>query len=337
MIILDGGMSRELQRIGAPFRQPEWSALALIETPALVEQLHREFAAAGADVITTNSYALVPFHIGEERFRIEGPGLAKLAGETARSAADAVNAAEAGRAETGRAETDRAEPRRAETDRAEPRRHVRVAGSLPPIFGSYRPDLFDPGRVQGYLSVLVTGLRPAVDLWLGETLSSIAEARAVLEAVAGDGRPVWISFTLEDEPGAATRAPALRSGETVAEAAAWAAEAGIAALLFNCSAPEVMEPAVRVAAKIFTDTGAKTPIGVYANAFEAHDDKKANETLAEIRKDLDSSSYGDWADRWVAAGASIVGGCCGIGVHHIHALSQRLKSEAVAAPKAKTV
>lgn len=33
MVILDGGMGRELQRSGAPFRQPEWSALALSEAP----------------------------------------------------------------------------------------------------------------------------------------------------------------------------------------------------------------------------------------------------------------------------------------------------------------
>lgn len=307
MIILDGGMGRELLRIGAPFRQPEWSALALMETPALVEQVHRAFAAAGAEVITTNSYALVPFHIGEERFRVEGPALARRAGEAARTAAEAVN-------------------------HAEPGRDVRVAGSLPPVFGSYRPDYFDPNRVQDYLSVLVTGLRPAVDLWLGETLSCIAEARAVVAALRGDERPVWIAFTLDDEPGALTRAPALRSGETVAEAAAWAAEAGIAAMLFNCSQPEVMAPAVRVAAGIFARDAVETPIGVYANAFEPGDDEVANETLSEIRRDLDSASYGDWADQWVAAGASIIGGCCGIGVHHIHALSQRLKSEAVDAP-----
>ena len=31
MIILDGGLGRELQAMGAPFRQPEWSALALME------------------------------------------------------------------------------------------------------------------------------------------------------------------------------------------------------------------------------------------------------------------------------------------------------------------
>ncbi|SUU96793.1 Uncharacterised protein [Avibacterium paragallinarum] len=32
MTILDGGMSRELMRLNAPFRQPEWSALALYGT-----------------------------------------------------------------------------------------------------------------------------------------------------------------------------------------------------------------------------------------------------------------------------------------------------------------
>ena len=46
--ILDGGMGRELQRRGAPFRQPEWSALALIEAPDFVSQVHDAFATAGA-------------------------------------------------------------------------------------------------------------------------------------------------------------------------------------------------------------------------------------------------------------------------------------------------
>lgn len=63
--ILDGGMGRELKRIGAPFQQPEWSALALMEAPAFVSQAHNAFIQAGTDIITTNSYAVVPFHIGK--------------------------------------------------------------------------------------------------------------------------------------------------------------------------------------------------------------------------------------------------------------------------------
>ena len=77
--ILDGGMGRELERSGAPFRQPEWSALALIEAPAHVGRAHADFARNGAEVITTNSYAVVPFHIGQERFDAEGLTLADLA------------------------------------------------------------------------------------------------------------------------------------------------------------------------------------------------------------------------------------------------------------------
>ncbi|MBI0512350.1 homocysteine S-methyltransferase, partial [Dickeya dianthicola] len=90
ILILDGGMGRELARIGAPFRQPEWSALALMESPQHVRQVHDSFIAAGAQVITTNSYAVVPFHISDAVFNARGQALAALAGQLARQAADAA-------------------------------------------------------------------------------------------------------------------------------------------------------------------------------------------------------------------------------------------------------
>lgn len=86
--VLDGGMGRELARRGAPFRQPEWSALALMEAPETVREVHQAYATSGARVITTNSYALVPFHIGEARFAAQGEALAALAGQLARDVAD---------------------------------------------------------------------------------------------------------------------------------------------------------------------------------------------------------------------------------------------------------
>ena len=82
--ILDGGMSRELVRLGAPLRQPEWSALALLEAPETVREAHLAFARAGARVLTTNAYAVVPFHLGPERFAAEGRRLAALSAELAR-------------------------------------------------------------------------------------------------------------------------------------------------------------------------------------------------------------------------------------------------------------
>lgn len=84
--LLYGRMSRELMRLNAPFRQPKWSALPLIETPHLAEQVHTEFLQAGADVITTNSYAIVPFHIGDERFDKDAQLLAECAGQLAKNA-----------------------------------------------------------------------------------------------------------------------------------------------------------------------------------------------------------------------------------------------------------
>lgn len=296
--ILDGGMSRELMRLGARLVQPEWSALALMESPEIVRQVHAEFIEAGADAITTNSYALVPYHIGDDRFRSDGASLIALSGQLARQAADARDD-----------------------------RKVLVCGSLPPIFGSYEPQNYDPSRVQDYLRVLVENLAPHVDVWLGETLSLIAEAEAVRSATQATGKPLWISFTLNDRPDAAKSEPALRSGETVAEAAGWAVANNIPALLFNCSRPEVMESAIRTAASVFRELGANTRIGVYANAFEQQtDEEKANEGLSGMRAELNGDGYLGFARAWVAAGATLVGGCCGIGVKQIGRLARDLKA-----------
>ena len=59
--VLDGGTGRELARIGAPFSQPLWSAQALLEDPDYVRRVHESYVAAGAEVITTNTYAPVSY------------------------------------------------------------------------------------------------------------------------------------------------------------------------------------------------------------------------------------------------------------------------------------
>jgi S-methylmethionine-dependent homocysteine/selenocysteine methylase len=288
--ILDGGISRELQKLGAPFRQPEWSALALIETPDLVGAAHDLFAVAGANVITTNSYAIVPFHIGADRFASEGARLAALCGQLARTVADKHN--------------------------------IKVAASLPPVLGSYRPDLFNPDEARAILDVLIAGLSPFGDIWVAETLSTLAEARLIAEMLAEDQRPLWLSFTLDDAPTAPLAT--LRSGESVKAAAELAKTAGAEALLFNCSKPEVMTAAVREAKAALE--GTDIAIGVYANGFGEEDDGvAANEVIRAIRTDLDPPRYLAWAQTWVASGATIIGGCCGIGPDHVAALAQGLK------------
>ena len=294
LILLDGGTGRELARRGAPFRQPEWSALALIEAPAFVTEVHRAYVDAGADVITTNSYAVVPFHIGDRRFDQRGRELAALAGRLARDAAGAAG------------------------------RPVSVAGSLPPVCGSYRADLFDPAAAAPILDALIAGLGPHVDHWQAETLSAIEEATLVRERLGDDSRPLWLSFTLRDGP-EATTTPRLRSGQSVAQAVAAGVDLGAAAILFNCSQPEVMAGALDVAWRALVAAGSAARIGVYANAFPPQGESaEANATLHPIRPDLTPEGYLGFARAWRDRGADIIGGCCGIGPEHIAALRDGL-------------
>ncbi len=301
--MLDGGTGRELMRIGAPFRQPEWSALALIEAPEYVTEVHRRYILAGAEIITTNSYAVVPFHIGAERFERDGAALAALAGQLARAAA------------------------------AQAPGRVQVAGSLPPVCGSYRPDLFDAAVARPVLQQLVRALEPYVDLWLSETVGSEAEMALMGALLSGSTRPWWVSYTLADQstglPGAR-----LRSGEAVGAAATHAARRGARAVLFNCCQPEVIGEAIGMARRSLDTTraqrtGEAVRVGAYANAFEAQTaSTRANSELHDLRGDLGPAEYLSWVKQWLTAGAEIVGGCCGVGPQHITVIRDWLEQVA---------
>jgi len=299
--IIDGGMGRELAKRGAPFRQPEWSALAMIEAPETVRDVHRAFLQAGASVITTNSYALVPFHIGQERFESDAKALSISAGQMARAAVELEG------------------------------NTARVAGSIPPLFGSYRADLFDAEHVEDIATPLIQGLSPYVDLWLIETQSLIAESlatRQLIQTLDKEDKPVWVSFTLEDNEN--LEVPRLRSGETVAEAITALADANVASILFNCCQPEVIDAALAVAKDTLAAKGATTiKLGAYANAFPPQTkEATANDGLDEVREDLTPPAYLNWATQWQTQGASLIGGCCGIGPEHIEVLSQHFVANA---------
>lgn len=290
--LLDGGMGRELKQMGAPFRQPEWSALSLMEAPDLVRAAHEKFAAAGSDILTTNNYAVVPFHIGNEGFANKGKALTALSGQLAAEVAHQFG--------------------------------CKVAGSLPPLFGSYRPDLFQPAEAMPLLRVIIDALNPYADIFIAETISSITEARTVDAALENNPRPRWYAFTLCDEGPQDTSNPHLRSGESVAEAVKNMADSGASAILFNCSQPEVMASAVETALRELQHADIDIPVGVYANAFPPQqDDAQANLTLLDIRSDLDPNGYLAFVERWHSLGATIIGGCCGIGPEHIAALRAR--------------
>lgn len=291
MKILDGGLGRELARRGAPFRQPEWSALALIEAPETVKEVHLDFINAGAEVITTNNYAVVPFHIGQERFETDGVRLIKVAIEQAKNAVK----------ESGK--------------------NVKIAGCLPPLFGSYRADLFQPEQAKNLAEPIINTLAPEVDFWLAETQSCLKEVETVHALLPQDDKDYWVSFTLQDE--IKQEQALLRSGENMQQVADFIKQSNAKAVLFNCCQPEVILQAINEIKGLIPES---VQIGAYANAFPPQDESAtANDGLDEIRKDLDAPAYLGFAKQWQQAGASLVGGCCGIGPEHIAELSQFFK------------
>ena len=146
-------------------------------------------------------------------------------------------------------------------------------------------------------------------------MAAAGEAAGAARAAVASGKPVWVSWTVAERP-----AGRLRSGEPIADAAA-ALPDGVAALLVNCSSPE----AIGAAMPALAATG--RPFGGYANGFAPFDEGHAVGATVEslaARADLGPEAYAEHAMAWVAAGASIVGGCCETGPAHIAALARRL-------------
>ena len=284
MKILDGGIGRYLKEIGAPFQQPEWSALALLEDPSSVKVAHQAFVDAGSQVITTNSYAVVPFHIGEERFTQRGAELIRLSGQLAQQVKQASD------------------------------KKVSVAAGIPPVFGSYKPEEFVHDDAVAMLEIFKENLLPYTDIVLAETQSSMAEVTAI-QSVFGDcDQPLWISVTLEDEPLSNTESR-LRSGELMSDVLGKIDFDCVDAVLFNCSQPEVMAEAIKLAVELMPSG---KDIGVYANGFRPFTNNiEANDGYSTLREDLTPQDYLDFAQHWQRLGATMVGGCCGIGPDHI--------------------
>ncbi|GAB4289297.1 MAG: homocysteine S-methyltransferase family protein [Roseovarius sp.] len=285
--LLDGSIGQELVKRSGDRPTPLWSTQVMIDHPGLVRKVHDAYFEAGASVATTNTYAVLRDRLARAGLEDHLEALTKTALAAARAARDA-----AGRG--------------------------RVAGSLGPLMASYRPDICPPAAeaAQAYAEP-VRLMKDRVDLFLIETMSSVDQADGALRAACGQGLPVWLSVTVEDDDG--TR---LRSGEAVADLAALVARHAPDAVLVNCSRPE----AIAAALDILKTFG--RPFGAYANGFtrisEAFLADAPTVEALEARRDLDPGTYADFAMGWVGQGATILGGCCEIGPDHIAALARRL-------------
>jgi S-methylmethionine-dependent homocysteine/selenocysteine methylase len=197
---------------------------------------------------------------------------------------------------------------------------------MPPLFGSYEPDLFDADRAPEIYALIVQQLDRYVDVWIAETLSLVAELDVIVAAIRehGSGQPIWASFSLPD---AYDGQIALRSGDTIDDIIDVVTEHAdvIDAVMFNCALPEQTTPAIIELAEKVAASHLNVRIGGYANGFPdaRQPEYAANNTIFDRRPDLDAASYADIVGTWVDAGATIIGGCCDMYPEDIAALSAR--------------
>jgi homocysteine S-methyltransferase len=290
--ILDGGMGQELiARSGDP-PTPLWATQVMMDHPGLVAQVHFDYFAAGAEVATTNTYA-----IHRDRLRAAG-----IEDRFASLYAQALAEARAAREAHGRG---------------------RIAGSIGPLVASYRPEVHPAFEEAVPLYAEVAALLgPQVDLILCETVASLAHADAVLAGAQAARRPVWLAVTVEDRDGAR-----LRSGEPVADLAR-VLRGRAAAVLANCSAPEAMPAALEALRPLGLPFGAYAN-GFKRITEDFLKDRPTVDAL-EARPDMTPALYARHARGWAAQGATIIGGCCETTPAHIAAVVQALREEAEA-------
>jgi homocysteine S-methyltransferase len=291
-VLLDGGLSTELESRGHDVSSALWSARLLRDNPQAIVAAHAAFAAAGAQVATTASYQAT----------LDGFAAAGIGGGKARRLiAASVHLAREGQA-AGRGEGW-------------------VAGAVGP-YGAYLADgseytgaYVDPewsGRTGGGLTVteLRAFHRPRMevlaaagaDVLACETVPAAAEAEALVAEAEELGVPIWLSLTtvVDDEGVVRTR----RGEPAAAVFAAAAGSPSVVAVGVNCTAPAGVTPAVAEAAS----TG--LPVVAYPNSGEGWD-------AGARRWTGEPGLVAEEVRGWVAAGAKLVGGCCRIRPEHL--------------------
>jgi len=294
LLILDGGLGSEIVRRGVRWRQN-----GLRTDAHAVCAVHRDYIAAGAEIITTDTFQmnrrtyLNLFRNLDHMRRIGAPGLefqaASLIEKAARTAREAAR------------------------DRT-----VAIAGSVSPLNHCFRPDWSPPWdeALQEHTETTRLLAENGVDFILLETMNNVREASAALQAAKKTALPVWVSFTLE--PGG----KALLSGEPIADGVRAVERIGGDAILLNCAPPEDITAGLQELKNVTAlPFGAYALIGRYdppSWKFDFHPQFGETETCPPEK-------YALHAQRWRDLGATIIGGCCGTTPDHIRALRELVK------------
>ncbi len=225
-LLLDGATGTELERRGFSLASPLWSAAVLEERPELLSRIHRDYVAAGAEIITANTFRT-------HRRNLAAAGIEDRAEELTRQAVRLARAAT-----------------------QESSRPVWIAGSQSPLEDCYSPDRTPREKLlkAGHRLMSDCLADVGVDLILVETQMTIREAEIAASAATETGLPVIVSFVID-------RSGKLLSGESLTDAVRRVSRFGLAGIGVNC----LPVSAVREALCSLKSASSGTPVGVYAN------------------------------------------------------------------------
>ncbi len=287
--VVDGGMGTLLQERGLEGGAP--GELWNVERPEVILAAHREYAAAGADVLTTNTF-------GGTRPRLDMHGLGDRLHE--------LNVAAARLA------------RQVVDEQAAAGRRILVAGGLGPTGELLEPlgDLTEDSAAGLFAEQVTALVEGGIDLVLIETLSDLTELRAAIRAAheAAPGLPVIVTMSFDTN---LRTMMGIRPGAAVAVAV----ELGLDGVGANCGrGPGEMEQIMAEMAQARSEAGAS---GLRLLA-------QSNAGLPQLRGDhfvydAEPAQLAAHAVRLRNLGVELIGACCGSTPAHIAAMSAVLR------------
>ena len=182
----------------------------------------------------------------------------------------------------------------------------RVAGSIAPLEDCYRPDLSPPESRAEHREMARALADAGCDILLCETFPHVGEAIVAVEEAVQTGLETWLALT------AGPNADLLSPQEMTAAAGA-AIGRGATAILVNCTPAESTLLFIRQLADDFP----QVRIGAYANAGSPD-----NHIGWSSDSSFGAEKYSKIAKKWIEAGATLIGGCCGTGPAHIASISR---------------
>ncbi len=288
-IILDGGTGTDIQRRGAPMSGETWCAEVNLTHPDIVRAVHEDYIRAGADIITANTFATSALsfnYYGRDNDLLK---IDAAAVANARQAAAGKSVAVAGSVSTMR-------PVAPGTDR------------------TLKEKEWPEAEARALFRRKVENLaRTGVDLLMMEMMRDVDYSVYATEAAVATGLPVWVGISVErDEDGRLVGFG--REDQLFNDVAKRLSATKPAVINIMHTSPNDTDDALQTLRKYWDG-----PIGTYPESgyFKMPDWQFIDIISPE---ELVSKSRG-----WKAQGATIFGGCCGIGPDHIAALSKEFK------------